>query len=293
VVRRERRERLILPVTPLDSNAARTRLAVLGSPISHSRSPAIHRAAYTVLGLDWSYESEDVTGDSLAHYIGSRDPSWRGLSLTMPLKRDILPLLDSRDPLVETVGGANTVLFGDDGLRGFNTDVQGTIAALAQHGITRIERVHILGGGATAASVIVALQRLGLRHALVSVRSPERSTDLRHLGRAIGVTVEVGGFATRSDGADLLVNTIPGRAEVDFDDAPLLAARVPFFEVAYDPWPSPRAARWDAAGLALISGLDLLIHQAVGQVRIFLTGDQHEPLPSEPAVVEAMRVAVA
>jgi shikimate dehydrogenase len=291
VVRRERRERLVLRVTAPLSSPARTRLAVLGSPISHSRSPAIHRAAYGVLGLDWSYESADVTGNSLADYIGSRDASWRGLSLTMPLKRDILPLLDFRDPLVERVRGANTVLFGDDGLRGFNTDVQGVIAALGEHGITSVERVHVLGGGATAASVIVALQQLGLQHALVSVRSPERSADLRHLGETVGVTVDVGGFATASHGADLLVNTIPGRAEVDFDDAPLLASRTPFFEVAYDPWPSPRAAKWDAAGLALISGLDLLIHQAIGQVRIFLTGDQREPLPSEPAVVAAMRAA--
>jgi shikimate dehydrogenase len=246
-----------------------------------------------VLGLDWSYESTDVAGDSLAGYIGSRDASWRGLSLTMPLKRDILPLLDSCDPLVDLVGGANTVLFGDDGLRGFNTDVQGVIAALQQHGITRVERVHILGGGATAASVIVALEQLGLQQGLVSVRAPERSADLRDLGEQTGVAVEVAGFDASSEGADLLVNTIPGRAEVPFDDAALLASRTPFFEVAYDPWPSPRAARWDAAGLALISGLDLLIHQAVGQVRIFLTGDQHEPLPSEPAVIAAMRVAVA
>lgn len=293
MVRRERRERVILRVTPTVTSAVRTRLAVLGSPISHSRSPAIHRAAYEVLGLDWSYESADVAGDSLADYIGSRDASWRGLSLTMPLKRDILPLLETRDPLVDRVGGANTVLFGDDGLRGFNTDVQGVIAALQEHGITHVERVHILGGGATAASVIVALEQLGLRHALVSVRAPERSADLRDLGEQNGVTVDVSGFGASAGGADLLVNTIPGRAEVEFDDAPLLASRTPYFEVAYDPWPSPRAARWDAAGLALISGLDLLIHQAVGQVRIFLTADQHEPLPSEPTVIAAMRAASA
>uniref|UniRef100_UPI0037C832E5 shikimate dehydrogenase family protein n=1 Tax=Salinibacterium sp. TaxID=1915057 RepID=UPI0037C832E5 len=92
---------------------ARTRLAVLGSPISHSLSPRIHKAAYEVLGLDWSYESVDVTEGSLADFVTKLDSRWRGLSLTMPLKRGILPLLDSRDSVVDTVGAANTVLVGE------------------------------------------------------------------------------------------------------------------------------------------------------------------------------------
>jgi shikimate dehydrogenase len=275
------------------SEPGHARFAVLGSPIHHSRSPAIHAAAYRVLGLDWRYESAEVTGETLAEYISSRGPEWRGLSLTMPLKRHILPLLDSRHPLVDRVGGANTVLIADDGLRGFNTDVQGAVAALSDHGIDRVERVHILGGGATAASVLVALADLGLQDAVVSVRAPERAADLRVLGQILGLAVDV----RRLDGAptdvDLLVNTIPGSAEVDTDDSALLAAGTPFFEVAYDPWPSSRAARWIAAGLTLVSGLDLLIHQAVGQVRIFVSGDQFEPLPDEAAVVAAMRAAAA
>jgi shikimate dehydrogenase len=72
-----------------------TRLAVLGSPIAHSQSPALHTAAYAALGLDWQYDAVEVTGATLANFVASRDASWRGLSLTMPLKRDVLPLLQA------------------------------------------------------------------------------------------------------------------------------------------------------------------------------------------------------
>ncbi|WP_397545107.1 shikimate dehydrogenase family protein, partial [Salinibacterium sp.] len=134
---------------------ARTRLAVLGSPISHSLSPRIHKAAYEVLGLDWSYESVDVTEGSLADFVTKLDSRWRGLSLTMPLKRGILPLLDFRDSVVDTVGAANTVLVGETGaLYGFNTDVYGVAQSFRDAGVHSLDTVHVLGAGATAASVI-------------------------------------------------------------------------------------------------------------------------------------------
>jgi len=291
VVRREQGEQLVLPVTGGES---RTQLAVLGSPIAHSKSPAIQRAAYRVLGLDWSYEAVDVAGSGLAQYVRSRGAGWRGLSLTMPLKRDILPLLSSRDELVDTVGGANTVLFTADGPRGFNTDVQGVVESFRAVGVPSLDDVHLLGAGATAASVLVAVASMGARTVLVSARTPQKAAFLVELGERVGVAVVVRawGVVDRSMTApDAIVSTVPGGAN-DMVFAESIRTHSVLFDVAYDPWPSSLASDWEQAGGTVISGLDLLINQAVGQVRVFVSGDQHEPLPDEAAVLAAMRAAV-
>ena len=267
---------------------------MLGHPIAHSKSPAIQRAAYGVLGLDWSYEAVDVTGEGLAEFVASCGPGWRGLSLTMPLKRDILPLLASRDEMVDTVGGANTVLFTDAGPRGFNTDVQGVVDSFAAAGVATLDTVQLLGAGATAASVLVAVAGMGAKRALVSARTPERAGYLVDLGERLGVEVIVRawGISDRSLIApDAVISTVPG-GENDMLFAEPIRRRSVLFDVAYDPWPSALAKAWGEVGGTVISGLDLLINQAVGQIRIFLAGDQHEPLPDEAAVVAAMRAAV-
>jgi shikimate dehydrogenase len=263
------------------------RLAVLGSPIAHSLSPALHAAAYRVLGLHWHYEAVDVPEGALGAFVNTLGADWRGLSLTMPLKREVLPMLDERSALVEQVGAANTVLLRDARLLGFNTDVDGIVAALADHGVDRVATVHILGMGATAASALTAAARLGARVAIVTGRRDD-DDELRRLGDGLGVAVT---FRRPGEpvpaSVDLLVNTIPG----DLDDAAADDAGA-FLEVIYDGWPSPRAARWLEAGRPVVSGLEMLLHQALGQVRIFTTGDQDAPLPDEPSVVAAMRASV-
>lgn len=278
----------------MSSAAGRTQLAVLGSPIAHSKSPAIHRAAYGVLGLDWSYDAVDVAGSGLAEFVQSRGSSWRGLSLTMPLKRDILQLLSSREPLVDTVGGANTVLFTDEGPRGFNTDVQGVVESFRAVGVASLDYVQVLGAGATAASVLVAVASMSAGKVLVSARSPEKAQYLVELGERLGVAVVVRGWGIQDRSMiapDAIISTVPG-GENDLVFAEQIRQRSVLFDVAYDPWPSTLARAWGEAGGTVISGLDLLINQAVGQVRIFVGGDQAEPLPNEAAVVAAMRSAV-
>src|SRR4051812_11116852 len=127
----------------------RTRLSVLGSPIAHSLSPALHRAAYQALGLDWTYERHDIGDDHLQLFLGGCGPDWRGLSLTMPLKQRAFELAQSRDRFAEATGAVNTLQWDDDGvLRGFNTDVHGLITAISEAGIGGVERVVVLGGGA-------------------------------------------------------------------------------------------------------------------------------------------------
>ena len=264
---------------------------MLGSPISHSKSPTIHRAAYAVLGLDWRYEAIEVTGETLAGFVGSLDSSWRGLSLTMPLKRDVLPLLDWSAPLVELVGGANTLLLADDGVRGYNTDVYGVERSFREAGVESLGLVHVLGAGATAASVIAGVARLGATGVVVAARTPAKAAPLVELGRVLGVPVTVTDWRVADSVPDAVVSTLPGgQNDLVFPEA-VRAASV-LFDVAYDPWPSELAAQWADAGGRVIAGIELLLNQALGQVRVFVGGDPDLPLPNEDAVVAAMRASV-
>jgi shikimate dehydrogenase len=244
------------------------RCAVLGSPIAHTLSPALHRAAYAELGLDWSYEAVEVDEDGLPAFVAGLDDTWRGLSLTMPLKRAVLPLLDDLDPWATVSGAANTVVL-EEGRHGHNTDVPGAVAALAERGADRVDTAVVLGGGATAASLLLALAEVGCREARLLVRDPVRAADTlaavaRH-GR--GPAVTVGALGDPVGAPDLLASTIPASAQSPALVASTAAAAV-VFDVVYEPWPTPLAAAATAAGRTVVSGLDLLVHQAALQVRL-------------------------
>jgi shikimate dehydrogenase len=277
-----------------------TRLAVLGSPIAHSQSPALHTAAYAALGLDWQYDAVEVTGATLANFVASRDESWRGLSLTMPLKRDVLPLLQTTDDTATLTGAANTLLFDRTAealtLRGFNTDVYGIVAALREAGVDTLGRVQILGGGATAASALVAVRELGATHALVSVRTPAKAAALAQLGDRVGIAVTVRAIDERDasrEAPDAVVSTLPGHGEHALVFAEHVRASSVLFDVAYEPWPSRLAVAWSAAGGIVVSGLEMLLHQALAQVRVFVNGAPDAALPGEAQVLAAMRASIA
>jgi shikimate dehydrogenase len=250
-----------------------TRCAVLGSPIAHSLSPVLHRAAYAELGLDWSYEAIDVTEADLGGFLAGLDASWRGLSLTMPLKRAVRPLLDEVDEAVALSGVANTVLLGDGARRGHNTDVPGAAAALGERLTGVPERTVVLGGGATATSVLLAVTGLGCRRATLLVREPARAGEtLDAVGRLDPApVVEVATFGADPGEADLLVSTIPAAAQAGLDLDALVARSRAVFEVVYDPWPTPLAEAARRRGRSLVGGLDLLVHQAALQVEL-MTG---------------------
>lgn len=266
------------------------RLAVLGSPIAHSKSPDLHRAAYRVLGLPWTYERHEVREGGLAAFLAGLDSHWRGLSITMPLKPEAMRLsAEVADTAAET-GAVNTLLLrASTGPIGLNTDVYGVLQALRERDIDSIDHLLVLGAGATARSVVSAARRLGATNVTAAARRPEAAESLAAYARGLGMQASTADVAERLvGGADLVVNTIPGGAAgaIAFDPA---LTRRPLLEVAYDPWPSPLVDRW--AGL-VVSGLDMLLHQALAQVRAFRTGDPHEPLPDEAAVLAAMREAV-
>lgn len=262
------------------------RAAVLGKPIAHSLSPVLHRAAYEELGLtDWTYDRFEIDEAALGGFVSELGPEWAGLSLTMPLKRAIIPLLDEISETAASVEAVNTVVRTEDGrLVGDNTDIPGMVAALREHGVEQVDSAAILGAGATASSALAALARVCTGEVVAYVRSEARAAEMRQWGERLEVDVRTADWAEadRALHAPLVIATTPAGTT----DA--LAAAVPerpatLFDVLYDPWPTALAARWSMFGGAVVSGLDLLVHQAVLQVEQ-MTG-------RVPAPLEAMRKA--
>jgi shikimate dehydrogenase len=250
------------------------RCAVLGAPIAHSLSPVLHRAAYASLGLrDWAYDAVACDEAALPGLLDGLDASWAGLSLTMPLKRAVLPLLDDVSELAVTVGGANTVTFRDGRRRGDNTDVAGIVAALAEAGGPPPRSAVVLGAGATAASTLAALREMGVADVTVLARDLRRTTDLREAADRLGAAPGIAPLDDIKDhlGADLLVSTLPSGAADAL--APLVAGAPPrvVFDVVYAPWPTTLGAAAADAGAAVVGGLPMLVHQAARQVEL-MTG---------------------
>lgn len=267
----------------------RRRLAVWGDPIGHSKSPALHAAAYAVLGLDWEYGRRQVDADGLSDALSELGDDWRGLSLTMPLKEAAFRAAQLSDAHAELTGAVNTLLLGDR-IEGFNTDVGGIVDALAEAGTSSTDAVRILGAGATAASALVAVSDLGATRVEVLARRPERAAALIEMGRRLDLAVSVGSLDAPGFVADLTVATLPSGTVLPDDTAQTLSERGGvLFDAAYAPWPSALAADW-AGGI--VSGLGMLLHQAVRQIRIFRSGDPREELPDEAAVIAAMRAAL-
>jgi shikimate dehydrogenase len=247
--------------------------AVLGSPVAHSLSPALHRAAYQALGLaSWTYDAIECDEARLPEVLDGCGPEWAGLSLTMPLKRAVLPLLDSTEPLAADVGGANTVIFAAGARHGYNTDVPGMITALAAAGLSSAGSVLILGAGATACSALAAVRGLGASEATVAVRDPARAGDLLAAAGRLGMTVRLAGPAQDPPGGSwhLLISTIPAGAADTHAERIRHGDLVPgaVLDVVYHPWPTQLSAAAEETGAAVISGFELLLHQAARQVEL-------------------------
>lgn len=257
--------------------------AVLGDPIAHSLSPILHKAGYSALGLDWSYKARRVASGGLAEFVSGCGPEWRGLSLTMPLKREAIGLADTVTERARLAGAANTLVLDDGTLHADNTDIPGAAAALRERYDGRVLSATILGGGATATSTALALCDLGATEIRLLVRSADRAAETvaaihRHPSAPV---VTVGSLADDFAEGDVLVSTIPAEAQT-----PDLVSRCDdvevTFEVLYHPWPTPLAR---ATNGVLVGGLDLLVHQAAVQFSLF-TG--HEaPLAEMRAAGEA------
>jgi shikimate dehydrogenase len=265
------------------------RAAVLGSPVAHSLSPLLHRAAYQALGLEWTYDAVEVDEAGLAGFLSGLGGEWAGLSLTMPLKRAVLPLLDEAAPLVGTTGSANTVVLREGRRTGHNTDVHGIVAALREAGVDHVDRAAVIGAGATAGSALAALHDLGAHDVRVLARSLERAqAALEPVASALGIRLryaEPHPLELEDRWPQAVVSTTPAGATDELAASSAPSGDVPvLLDVVYAPWPTPLAAAYASAGGTVVPGTAMLLHQACEQVRL-MTG-------LEPPV-EAMREALA
>jgi shikimate dehydrogenase len=274
------------------------KFAVLGSPIAHSKSPNIHSAAYRVLGEDWMYERHEVAKGSLMKFIESSGAGYFGFSVTMPLKENAYSFAEEVDQISKLTKASNTLALIDGKWFGFNTDVFGIVQAIRTKTTAAIETSLIIGSGATAKSAMVAVAQIspGSR-VYVFARNKKSAKLLVEFGRGLGLSVRRSFVVNgRLSSSDVVISTLPGGALDTLAQRLLVRSNFKpkglLLDVAYDPWPSQIAELWTARGSNVTSGKEMLVWQALAQIRIFKHRSAAEPLLNEIAVLEAMRIAV-
>ena len=272
-------------------------LAVVGSPISHSKSPAIHAAAYRVLKLDWSYSAIELGKGQLLNWLDGLDESWHGVSVTAPLKEEAAAF--AATDLVKVLGAANTLLRVSGGWTAYNTDVFGIIQALRTAAKGEVRKVAIIGSGATAKSALAAVAEL---YPDAELTLAARNRDA--LPKLANFALHAFKFETKTtaniskalSGNDLVISTLPAGALDDYvrklRKSWVLKPRGLLFDVAYEPWPSEAAKLWSDAGLQVVAGIEMLLWQAIAQIRLFTTGSTDTELFNEAAIMHAMRDSV-
>ncbi|WP_280305165.1 shikimate dehydrogenase [Nocardia abscessus] len=250
--------------------------AVLGKPIGHSRSPQLHLAAYRALGLNWSYERIECSAEQLPGLVDGLGPEWVGLSVTMPGKEAALAYADERTDRAVLVGSANTLVRADAGWLADCTDVDGVLGALRGGGVTDLTEGVVLGAGGTARPALLALSELGAKSVTVVARDAGRARGALDLAERLGMIPALAGFDARTlqgicAAAGAVVSTVPATAAAVV--APSVAAAPVVLDAIYNPWPTPLAEAVARAGHTVVSGLEMLLNQAYGQVELF-TGRQ-------------------
>lgn len=253
---------------------------VLGHPIEHSLSPALHHAAYDFLAVDIAYDRWDTTQDQLAARFGDvlEQEKICGYSVTMPLKKSIFDYMDQISPFARRVGAINTVYFRDCGghslIVGHNTDVAGIVNALQESAESgkRYCRAAILGGGGTAASALMAFSELGVLELDIYVRSVARAQAVRALGEKLDLPLNflpLEDFAEAASTYDTVVSTLPAGAADVFASQMSASYHGVLLDVSYSPWPSELAKAWWRGAGQVISGKEMLLYQAVEQIKFF------------------------
>jgi shikimate dehydrogenase len=276
-----------------------SRFAVLGSPISHSKSPIIHAAAYRVLGESWHYDRFEVAKGGLKRFVESDANECSGFSVTMPLKEEAFNFAQETDELSKLTRASNTLVKVDNRWLGYNTDIFGITQAVRSKIITPPTQTLIIGSGSTATSAVVAISKIAPGSKIqIFARNSKARSELIQFAVSLGLQASRCLFLSKGIAqAALTVATLPGSV-LDSVSEKLSKRKslVPgglLLDVAYHPWPSKFAAYWMANDRPVVSGLEMLIWQAVAQIRIFRNGSPEMPLQNEIAVVESMRLAAS
>jgi len=245
-----------------------TSLCVVGSPISHSLSPVLHNSAYSFLGLDFQYRSFDVPAKGLAAFVSTSGMA--GLSVTMPLKREAFEFADHAAADAELTKVSNTLVLSGNKWVAHNTDVFGISKALSD--VSSPEQIHILGSGSTATSAVLALSRL-YPSAKVSImaRNEQAARDLKLFGDDLGLTCNVAALdASAVQSSDLVLSFVPSGVLDAFWQEIASSPDQPrgvLLDASYSPSPASPASAWRSES---ISGIQMLIWQAIAQVELFV-----------------------
>lgn len=242
--------------------------AVLGSPIAHSLSPLLHTIAYAELGIEGDYTRVEIKSGELSRFLESRDDSWTGLSLTMPLKEEVLDLTQDVSDLARRIRSANTLIKHQGVWKASTTDVSGFTHTLAAHGIDSCGDVLIIGGGATARAAAAACDGVASR-ITVMIRSESRIEALSNSVEKSDLDFIAWDNANIFENVDLIISTTPKSASDSLTASFPSHPTGTFFDVLYNPWPTLALEVWSKRGAAIIDGLDLLIHQGIDQVSLF------------------------
>ncbi len=271
--------------------------AVIGSPIEHSLSPVIHRAAWAQLGIDgWEYHRLEQDTDSLPGFIAGLGADCAGLSVTMPCKQSVMPLLDVIDPLASAVGAVNTVVPSSGVLAGFNTDVTGIASAVrracSMAGCSAPSSALVLGARATASSALAALGELGITSSTVAARRFGGPGSVVAAASRLGVTIEqvlwsdAEAVDRAASSADLVISTLPASAADPLAERLRVREGQILLDVVYSPRDTALRRAFENAGGVVAEGTDMLIFQAGAQVQLMTgrspdTGVMREALEEE------------
>jgi shikimate dehydrogenase len=240
---------------------------VLGSPISHSLSPLLHKTAYDFLGIEAKYSAYEVPAGGLADFLAKQGKDLNCLSLTMPLKEEALKIADHISPIAQQIASGNTLYKKDNSWHLTSTDVEGFIFALSALGKFEPRTVLIIGAGATARAVAAACNHSSISITVVG-RSESRRQSILHAAPNVKIDFVEWNSQLDLDSYDLVVNTTPGDSASVFLEK-VKAPQGTFFEVIYNPWPTLLLDKWRNVGGTFVDGLDLLVHQAISQIEIF------------------------
>lgn len=243
--------------------------AVVGSPVAHSLSPAIHQAAFDTAGVNWVYTAFDVS-DAAAAMSAMRVLGLAGLSVTMPLKEDVAQAVDRLDPAARALHSVNTVSWEGDELVGSSTDGAGFVASLATAGVeVDGAQISVIGAGGAARSVIDALGRAGAADITVLNRTRDRAEQAASLSKAASV-----GIVSDVTRADIVINATSVGMGVSLDDATdadmacdpsLLRSGQVVADLVYHPLTTAWMRAAVDIGATTVDGLGMLVHQAALQ----------------------------